>query len=211
MDLIHLCRLQRRIEHLRRFPKLQRLHDKIFQQAIRLTGRFPWLEDLRYFEAEHFGDALAARISALDQEQKAAAQRAWRTRMNSSLQKTRSWIQRRAQVETDMERRPLAPSAGKLTAIHPTTVVAEAEEAWMERWGKVTTAEDCAQLHLLLQQLPRLPQHHWNLAFTGRSLRAAAPRMRGKAGGPDHWSVEHLLLPLGFWQVGFLTVVHFSR
>ena len=32
-----------------------------------------------------------------------------------------------------MERPPLAPSAGKLTAIHPASVVAEAEEAGMER------------------------------------------------------------------------------
>ena len=68
VGMVQLRRLHRRVLQLGRCPFNQRLRDKIAKQLEALRGRFPWLDEIRFFEMEHFGDFLEGKILEVEGE-----------------------------------------------------------------------------------------------------------------------------------------------
>ncbi|CAE7744392.1 unnamed protein product [Symbiodinium sp. CCMP2592] len=164
-----------------------------------LEGDYRWLSELGVFDMEARAEWLADKITEEADAERQRGFAKWRSSVRNSHPKQVSWIKRRAALKSGAAQP--APADGAVLqykAIHPASLIAEAETEWVQRWTRGDVAID--PLRELLEELPPPRQVDVRPVFYAESLQRAASRMRGKAGGPDSWEVSHFeALPDPFW------------
>ncbi|CAE7806403.1 CHLP [Symbiodinium sp. CCMP2592] len=198
--LTRMRRLRRRVSHLRHVPLDASLRANVVHDLEMLGSTFPDLLD-------HVGGAevgalrlVGDLIVALEREAKETAVAAWR-RVDQDFKAQCSWVKRRALLEEQIEldRDPIDPLLPKV-AVHPVCVISQAETKWLPRWTR-RAHRDPQLVEDALRALPARPEVSVDFTFTGPELRGIASSMKGRAGGPDGWVIEHwLLLPASFWD-----------
>ena len=140
-------------------------------------------------------------IEAVVRQDKHGAVESWRRRLSGDLKAQRSWIRRRSAIEVELEQQaPDASAAVTRGAVHPSCVLARAEEDWFPRWQPATSIST-ETVKQIFEVVPGRQQWDQPFAFSGPVLRAIARGMIGKAAGPDDWQVEQWLrLPDPFWR-----------
>ncbi|CAE7739875.1 unnamed protein product [Symbiodinium sp. CCMP2592] len=198
--LTRMRRLQRRLAHLRRVQHDAQLRRNIVADLGLLGHTFPELLEFR-----HGGELGAVRlvdslVAALEKESLESAVAAWRQGIDFNYKAQCAWVKRRSGLEKELENAGEVDPLLSRVAIHPTRVIAEAEEQWLPRWSR-RQGRCHAAVATALSSLPELPRANLELSFTGAELFAIGKTMCGKAGGPDGWTADLWChLPLDFWN-----------
>ena len=136
---------------------------------------------------------LAARITDFERQGKEEAIAKWRARLDASEAGVLGWIRKREWLCVEMERPKLGLEQVHVSqAVHPTKVLASAEESWMRLWGRQGSTGKVESLLAAHPQL-RLPGHYGCRAFAGW-------QGHGRQGGGGWSTAAWCLLPLPFWE-----------
>lgn len=199
LPLVRLRRFARRLGQLARQPADRRLRDIVARDLELLEDHYGWLDELPLLGIEHHVQWVLDQIEVEARIVRDAGFQRWRDAMHNSLPKQSAWIKRRAALKTGPVCSPVAPGAAARTAIHPKSIIEEAEQEWVARWTMGSVDE--APVADLLRKLPEVPSVTTEVQFTADKLRRACARMRHKSPGPDDWMAGHFLaLPEPFWQ-----------
>ena len=196
-----LRRLCNRLKTLISNPTDLLLSRRIKQSLHGLRALVPELPLVRSGQE---GDALEAIQALLDQrvaEEQVATLQGWRRRMEQNEHKQIAWVKERAaQAHVTAQQPPTL--AASVSAIHPTSVIADHGEQWTRLWTSDRhDKQPRAEVLRILESLPQRAPWPTGLTITPDCLREAARTMVGKAPGPDAWATEHfLLMPEVWWQ-----------
>ena len=201
-----LRRLCNRLRTLISSPSDFLLSRRIKQSLHGLRALVPELPLLRSGQE---GAALAAVQALLDQrvaEEHGATLEGWRRRMAQNEHRQIAWVKERADQALSTAQQP-PTIAASVSAIHPTSVIADQGEMWTRLWTSGRhDKQPRAEVLRILESLPQRTLWPTRLTITSACLREAAKTMVGKTPGPDSWATEHFLQMPEVWWLGLSRV-----
>ena len=203
LGLRRLRRLQRRLQHLRRFSEDFQLASKIVRDLQSLVTEFPDVANINLVDLHSDVEAINAIVSAAANTARTIALDQWRDKMRDDPIAQAAWIKNKAAM--DMERAQRVPTTmdeAIQASIHPARILEEQRAKWTRVWNPPPELQGSVnQVRELLCDVPQPVPLNMHITWDVAALQRATRAMIGKVGGADDWRPEDLLLlPQCWWQ-----------
>ena len=190
--LRRLRRLHRRLLQLQRHPADACLRSTSLRSLSSLAAEVPELSTWRDGSLPELVAGVVAAISRCQAEFRAARLARWKDEVSTSQAKAIAWVKQRVAAETagcpPARRDPAVP----VCAVHPVSVIREAEKEWLPLWTQ--EAPPLEAFEAILREVGQAqPVSQAFVSWTGTALRHLAKAMCGRAPGHDAWAPEELL------------------
>ncbi|CAE7253453.1 unnamed protein product [Symbiodinium sp. CCMP2592] len=190
--LRQLRRLHRRLLQLQRHPDDACLCATALRSLSALATVVPELCSWRDGSLTEIAACTVAAISRFDAELKADRLARWKTEVSLSQRKAIAWVKQRVAAEADglppRSRDPAVP----VRAVHPVSVIREAEEEWLPLWSREAPSTEAFEV-LLREVGGAQSPSQGKVAWCGKALRRGAKAMCGRVAGHDCWGPEDLI------------------
>ncbi|CAE7314703.1 OTUD4 [Symbiodinium sp. CCMP2592] len=169
-------------------------------RARRLVPDLPWVRDSDFRDLGTFVDN---RLLECQSQEAQAIRDQWKTLLREDTGRQRTFVKSRAEAQLEFEKRPPdADAAASAGPVHPSVVVREQTQAWIQKWQAEPQPRHEA-IDQVLQKVPTIPRAELKLTFEAEGLKSLAAAMADKASGPDGWSgrdCSALAACLGSWH-----------
>ncbi|CAE7204304.1 pol [Symbiodinium sp. CCMP2592] len=190
--LRQLRRLHRRLLQLQRHPDDACLCATALRSLSALATVVPELCSWRDGSLTEIAACTVAAISRFDAELKADRLARWKTEVTLSQRKAIAWVKQRVAAEADgLPPRSRDPSL-PFRALHPVSVIREAEEEWLPLWSREAPSTEAFEV-LLREVGGAQSPSQGKVAWCGKALRRGAKAMCGRVAGHDCWGPEDLI------------------
>ena len=196
--LRRLRRLHRRLLQLQRHPADVCLRSTALRSLSSLATTVPELCAWRDGSLPELVASVLAAISRCQAELKTARLARWRDEVSISQSKAIAWVKQRVAAEAASRPPARRDPAVPVRAVHPVSVIREAEEEWLPLWTQEAPPLDAFD-EILREVGQAQPVSQVSVSWTGKALRHRAKAMCGRAPGHDAWGPEEILRLPNSW------------